>query len=616
MPSRAFLLGLCLTASLRGDLAEGLRFFDIRNGAPLAIGPVDRDSVEGFELLYATPGTGDLAEIAGHLLLRIKLMTDPNSPPGTVPNDLVLSFLADTGEPPPPAVAKVLPECRRGNWLNLVLAPGGSEVPPLHSLWQSIRGLGGGFEVATDLQTLAYTLKSYTVDQDRDLLRYELVLSDAMRGRLIDHLIHLRSQPRPSYYFFHQNCASVLVRVIGEGVGERPTAEFGPWVSPPHSLVALLVRRGLVRPVGPAFLGFRNRGHLYRERYRQTYAELTSASPASPALPWPDFGRFVDRRETRRAEALRALAELLPLAPWLAPEIYALASLAQEMEMVFDPKDRLCRDYTSRATSEARLLQQTILETGGPIGSMPDVTPPPPARGSAHTGLYAFAPGFVLRRVSGESTRASVHLDGALLAQDMGSRSALAMQRAGFLELGGYEFSGGDAFRVTGLQLRKFRENLGTVPSVFANPRGWGLGLGLLEFERRAIGSERSARLAGIATLANLASAPGHRHYAFLGAGVDIGILRDEGQSDWGPAFPLQAETLLGFGTVQWRNRLVWTQRHLQGGGEEWQVGSGLETPLGEWRGSELILRLQAEWREADAQTERRATLGLHVLRF
>lgn len=141
-----------------------------------------------------------------------------------------------------------------------------------------------------DIQTLAYTLKSYTVEQDRNLLRYRLILSDAQRDQLTHTLIAFKDRPPLPYYFFHQNCGSVLVRVVGEGIGEASVADFRPWVSPPHSLCALLIREGIAERARPDFHSTRTQGDLYREWFRLHYPQWTAETAE---LPWPAMNYFL-----------------------------------------------------------------------------------------------------------------------------------------------------------------------------------------------------------------------------------------------------------------------------------------------------------------------------------
>ncbi len=105
-------------------LLDDIEFYSPANGEKVDIGPINMQTVTGFELLYATPGTGDASEIAGHLLLRIKLDNNPGADNSGIqnPHDLVISFLANTRdqtshkqEPKP----EIQASCK-SDWFNLV----------------------------------------------------------------------------------------------------------------------------------------------------------------------------------------------------------------------------------------------------------------------------------------------------------------------------------------------------------------------------------------------------------------------------------------------------------------------------------------------------------------
>ncbi|MEM7392362.1 MAG: hypothetical protein AAF492_08425, partial [Verrucomicrobiota bacterium] len=126
-------------------MLDDLEFLDVKTGRPIAMGPIEPESVRGFEVMYATPGAGDISEIAGHLLLRVKLNNNPEADAMGIenPHDLVISCLADTRagrDPETNRTVVVQKECRRSNWFNLVENnPGGESA--LASVWQSLRGL-------------------------------------------------------------------------------------------------------------------------------------------------------------------------------------------------------------------------------------------------------------------------------------------------------------------------------------------------------------------------------------------------------------------------------------------------------------------------------------------
>lgn len=565
---------------------------------------VDASQVEGYEILYATPGTGDIAEIAGHLLLRVRLRDVPEE------QDLVISFLADTGSVPKVGNQELpLSDCRNRNWFNLLQTPAPGGESPWDSIWQSLRGLTGGFPVTMDIQTLAYTLKSYTVEQDRNLLRYRLLLSDEKRDQLTRYLMGLKDQPAPNYYFFHQNCGSVLVQVVGAGTEVPAIADFRPWVSPPHSLCALLIREGYADRVAPDFHSTRAQGDLYRNWFKQHYPQWVKENPS---LPWPERKAIMNRKVETRVLAIQQLEAVALADPNIIPRLLALGPLLQQMELSTDVRSGLCRDLTSKATTAARELQAGLMQQvpdaqpenffvhGSPLD------PPPPAfRRSPHTRLFAWETGPV---------RLEEHpgwrLSGSLLEQDMGSRSALAMQRAGALTLGRVDLVASDSrlqeWTLTGLSLKKFRERLGRVASGLTSTQGWGMGLKVLDLQKRNVGPGLQGQLAGAAGWVNLLSSESNRQYLILGAGLDAGWSHESGSgTDWGLFVPLQAESLLSSGALQWRNRFAWIPNRISDAPVETTFRSDLAYPLGEWGKTDVILHCTADvlWRGKEQRT-------------
>ena len=173
-------------------------FTDSQSNQPIIMGPINANTIDGFELLYATPGTGDAAELAGHLLLRIKLNNNPavHSLGLENPRDLVISFLADTAKPQTTPKAPVCDD----SWLGV--APSNQHFDPIAETVQAIKGLTGGLLTLFNRATLEQTLRSYTYFQDRNLLRYRLNLTAQQKQSLIDHLYRVKKNFTTRYYFF------------------------------------------------------------------------------------------------------------------------------------------------------------------------------------------------------------------------------------------------------------------------------------------------------------------------------------------------------------------------------------------------------------------------------
>ncbi len=598
-----FVSPLDLAGTACKSMAEGmlddLEFHDPVTGNPVDLGPITADTVLGFELLYATPGTGDAAEIAGHLMLRILLDNNPRARQLGMenPNDLVIAFMANTQAGARPAVAPTrdveAKQCK-SNWFGPV--DDASAFDALGSVVQLLKGLSGGFLTLMERQTLAQALKTYTIEEDRNLLRYRLHLDARQKNDLLEHLFRAKKNYNAKYYFFDQNCASVLVKVIGQGIGNRRLADFDPVVSPPNSLVGLFVREGLATPVYPSFYSYRRNGQLAQLMLRQ---KLRAARADFPLAQWPALDALTDARGSRRLQAVAQLQHIAAAQPAAADTLNELAVLLQETELVYAQLNLDCEQYTGNVTQRLRDLQQQVAprlpalvrvsveDQVAELGAEREQAAF--AQGVAHTNLLSFGLASALWQSAGAS-RAGFTLDGALERQDMGSFSKIAMQRAGSVVLGGTSLSFGEGekggglqqWRFTGLEVRKFKEVLGTVPGIFSQRGAPGLGLSLLDFAGDEDLHIRHGTLAGAELLFNLAASPGFNDYAFVSLGADIHRHFERGHDDAGIMLPIGLDTLWTPDAErrwQWRNHLEY------------------RLPTNEKQDAEFSLRSDLAWR-------------------
>jgi len=593
-----------------GDLLDDVIFYDVNLRNRIEMGPITPETVRGFEILYASPGAGDVSEIAGHLLLRVKLDNNPQAVDLGIenPNDLVISLLADTeaGKPPrPPRPVVVQFECENNNWFNIV-ANNAEDESPLASIWQSLLGLSGGFHITMDRQTLAHAIKSYTIEQDRDLLRYRLNLTPEQRTNLVKRLYEVRAGPKPSYFFFSQNCGSVLIRIVAEGIGDENNATFSPLVAPPHSLLGNLVRSGSASRISPALYSYRKEGFIARELFTDFFTELKADNPD---LPWPMLRKLNHPRDSVRTRAVAQLIDVIHARPQLDSGIHMLASLVQEKEMIHAHKDLVCEQYTSETTAEARKVQAHIFATDDPLGGfvidtdelLHDYFGPVEALhatyGTKHTELYRFAFGLGFVRREHLPDRTVIVLDGSLFKQDLGSRSRVAMQRSSAVTLGGLSAHVGDDgiadWQVTALKLRKFRDTLNSVPSAIGSTRGLGLGLTALDVHHSDSGKTVSA-IGGVEGLANIISSANYNDFLLLSAGIEL--IYDDGYE---LGAPIGLEHLWSFDNAmnwQWRNGVTYdpvSRNRLT-------AHSSMVIRLGEMMHADLLLRLGADYRRAN----------------
>jgi len=609
-------------------MLDDIEFYSPTNGEKINIGPINMQTVSGFELLYATPGTADASEIAGHLLLRIKLDNNPQANKLGIenPHDLVISFLANTQDnalPRQQAPKAQPPASCKKDWFNLVDdEPQGFDA--LQSIFQSLKGLTGGFLTIMDRQTLEHTIKHYTIDEDRNLLRYELLLSEQQKRDLLQHLYHAKKNYNAKYFFFNQNCASVLVKVIGQGIGVEEIADFNPMVSPPNSLVALFIRHGLAKPVYPSFHSYRKKGYLAQEHIKQRYQALKSSEPG---LQWPDINDLFSNQEKKRLTATKSLEAFYPSAPRHFQDFYHLASLIQEAEMVYDHKELHCVDYTSPVTAEARSFQQQLLkEKADQIAQRPLNLDSELTESYANTESESFSGGVPYTKLlsyklgfghyTTENLQTPVlQLEATAMAQDMGSTTNVAMQRGGFVRLGDFSISLDmdrkdtgkiQQWRATLLKIRKFKERLNYVPSYFSPQGKIGLGLTLVDFTEETPYKLKHGALLGGELLFNLISSHNYDNFAFVSIGAELHSHSEADKRHRGLMLPAHGEVLVGFGQQQrwqWRAQMDYRYSLSDKLNDEIDTRTGLSYRLGRLHGALFFAKFTSRYYETLEQS-------------
>lgn len=491
----------------------------------IPMGKVSVDTVSGFELLYATPGTNDAAELAGHLLLRIKLKNNPGAAKLGVenPHDLVIAFLADTSQPG--LVEEAGPEsCRE----DLFGQRQDVHFDPISETFQAVKGLTGGLLTLFDRSTLFQTVQNYTVFQDRNLHRYKLHLTEAQKKSLLKRLYRVKKNWSTRYFFFDRNCASILVQVIGEGIGNPLLSQLSSPVEPPHSLISLMIRNGIASRVLPSFYSYRRTGHGAQEKLSRLHRDLPPEAP--------DIEEFLSDDDDERAEALGSLKELAEELTSHQVPIYRFVSYAQVAEMSYQDINDPCEVYSSKSLAMSRSVARSIISNyDGPPSSLVVKTKNEVQRtldqverkdeaGSGNTGLLATSVG--VAQPKGQATRPWVKF--SLFQQDMGSASRHAMQRAAAVTLGRFELGlsrhkrAVTTYRFLGLKVEKFRERLNSVPSPFEDPGYLGMSLKVLEWEGNRSLEWSQLTYGSFGGLLSIWSSDQYDSHLYLGVGLNM----------------------------------------------------------------------------------------------
>jgi hypothetical protein len=539
------------------------------NGKPIEFGDINEDTIEGFELLYATPGTGDASEIAGHLLLRVKLNNNPLAKKLNMqnPHDIVVSFLANTRdkdeiyEEP-----KVQKECK-SNFFNIV--DNNSDFNAIRSIYQSLKGLAGGFLTLMDRQTLAQSVKHYTIEEDRNLLRFELILTKEQKKSLIDHLFYTKKNYNARYYFFTQNCASVLVKIIGQGIKVKEISEFDPITSPPNTLVALFTKLGLAKPVYPSFYSYRKKAFMAQDTIKEYYKELQTKYKH---YKFPDLNLLLNKDVDDRVLFIKELEKFYEKHQRFENELYKLSTLIQNAEMAYEHKNLVCENYTSKLTTQTRIFQDKLLNLINDPSIKVESTINKKYKafeeleynnGQSHTNLLSFGVGY-----GKNNSKKILHLEASIVKQEMGSLSNIAMQRGNSVKLGSFDINLLEDAKVanwefTALNIKKLKERLDTIPSYFSYSGEFGLGLNVLDYKGNHSLNYMEGSIIGGELLFNMISSKSQEDYLFISLGSQMAYQKYNDISNTGLSFPIYLQNMFSFGEkreLQWQTKLSYAK--------------------------------------------------------
>lgn len=641
-----------------------LAFIDPITGNALEIGPIDASTVTGFELLYATPGVGDPAEIAGHIVLRILLSNNPEAKNLGIenPNDVVVSFLANTSDASilDTTSKKTSPqrlECEK-SWLGLDFKQE-DKFDAYDSISQALKGLSGGFLTTMDRQTLAQTVHHYTVYQDRNLVRYRLNINEQQKVALLNRLYAAKKNYNGRYFFFKENCGSILYRVVGEGIGNEKIAGFDPIVTPPNALLTRLVREGVASRVYPAFLSYRQEGYVSQELLQRRYKSLAREYPN---IPWPNKNKLFSDKDKKRSNFFKSLGDIAEQNPSLHESIYHFASIGQEAEQAYAFNEIECRNITSQTTASIRQLQKNIINNADNsqyslrTQSLVDNYQSEQEyinnqTGFDHTALLNFSMSLgELTHVEQESLGqenseqenfeqeklTTLRLSGALHSQEMGDRAKMGMQRATSIVfaqadlLFSQQSSKLEQWQFTGLHIRKFKERLNTVPPITSPDFRLGIGLTALNISGIKHQQTLQVRLIGAELLANIAASRLYSRHLFVSLGVSLDSRWQNhqlsspsmGDAHVRAAIPLELNGLWSFDEKRrWQMRFKAGKRSGFGDGkhdQQYAASLSLSGRIGEVFERELVLSASSEYLKAsndgfDEYAYRIYQLGLTV---
>lgn len=240
------------------------------------------DRLDGAELIWVAPTGSQAASWFGHLVLRLRARDEAGRPRPSA--DRSLSFFADT--------------------------TGELRDDPLHP----IAGIFGLFDARLVSQRFDDLRHDYTALEGRDLARWSLVLDAAGRRRLMARAWTLRSA-RFSYYFFAQNCATLLLDLIAFAFDAAAPPARGLFGTEPSAVLAALEAarrpdgRPWIEPLWPRLQAYSTEA---LEGLEARSLALRRLGPVLDPRLAEALERLDDPTAARRVEAYRAVAERAP----------------------------------------------------------------------------------------------------------------------------------------------------------------------------------------------------------------------------------------------------------------------------------------------------------------
>lgn len=184
-------------------------------GSPVFRGWIDPSRVEKIELVVTTPTASSIASIAGHVLLLVRLRGDP--PDGR--NSRVFGFVGDVSRDAAAGIGGVS---------------------------YAFRGITGRYGTMVEEETLDRVVRRALLAENRDVLRFEIVLSEEERERFLERLWILSRSVSYRYRFFTVNCASMLLDALNQAVPEGSEVEVRALFAAPMLIVSRLAEAGRI----------------------------------------------------------------------------------------------------------------------------------------------------------------------------------------------------------------------------------------------------------------------------------------------------------------------------------------------------------------------------------
>lgn len=218
------------------------------------------------------------------------------------------------------------------------------------------KGLTGGFPGVISILPYYQRLYQYTDMENRDLWEYRLNLNAAQVDLLADYIWEIRNQVQFDYYFFDENCASILLWIL-KAVSPRINIETSNsiYVSPPE-ITQVIDRENLVHSVvyHPALLKRLNSkinlmSASEKKKFRNMLdTDKVSDDEANPVL----LEAMMDHLNIQRHRKNGHLPEILKP---IERTVLLQRSKIQKAPITFDENETPLKPHTSHAPMRIQL---------------------------------------------------------------------------------------------------------------------------------------------------------------------------------------------------------------------------------------------------------------------
>ncbi len=208
----------------------------------------------------------------------------------------------------------------------------------------ALKGVFGGYKGHFDFAPYYIMVGIYNNNESRDLLEYDLGFTQEQTDRLVDHVWELYSSAAFTYYFFDENCSSVLGSLLEYARLDWNLSEGERWYYLPSELVSRVARetKNLERVGRPslkkqaqlrsALLTERELNDLHRSKDSKDLAHLSTRT-LDALLARLQFVKFKSKNQLSEGDSKllkAALKERAARVGELTPKLHFVTSYPEE----------------------------------------------------------------------------------------------------------------------------------------------------------------------------------------------------------------------------------------------------------------------------------------------